>query len=255
MKIQYMSDLHMEFRKNRELLKKEIVVEPTGDILLVAGDCMYLNDIILPKLRFWKWAEENYRQVLIVPGNHEYYQNYNITSHGDSWQREIAPNISYYYNKVVRIDDTDFILSTLWSRISEIDEKVIWHGMNDFHCIMYDDERLRPKEYNQEHVKCFRFIREAVAASDAKHIVVVTHHAPSLQTIAPEHQVSSLRTAFATDLDAFIEDSRIDYWVYGHSHTNIDCQVGRTKIVSNQLGYVEYGENRHGFEFDKYFEL
>ena len=121
MKIQYMSDLHMEFRKNRELLKKEIVVEPTGDILLVAGDCMYLNDIILPKLRFWKWAEENYRQVLIVPGNHEYYQNYDITSHGDSWQREIAPNISYYYNKVVRIDDTDFILSTLWSRISEID--------------------------------------------------------------------------------------------------------------------------------------
>lgn len=254
MKIQYMSDLHLEFRKNRELLK-EMVCDPTGDILLVAGDSMYLNDSILPKSKFWEWAGRNYRQVLIVPGNHEYYQNYDITCNGDSWQRSITPNVSYYYNKVVHTDDTDFILTTLWSRIGQTDEKAVQNGMNDFRQIMYDGKRLRPKEYNQEHVRCFRFIRDAVERSTAAHIVVVTHHSPSLQTVAPEHLTSTLRTAFVTDLDAFIENSRIDYWVYGHSHTNIDCQVGNTKIVCNQLGYADWEEHKHGFNFDKCFEI
>ena len=33
-------------------------------------------------------------------------------------------------------------------------------------------------------------------------------------------------------------DARIDCWIYGHSHTNIDTQIGGTKIVCNHLGYV-----------------
>lgn len=35
-----------------------------------------------------------------------------------------------------------------------------------------------------------------------------------------------------------IAGSRINCIVYGHSHTNMDTQIGGTKIVCNQLGYV-----------------
>ena len=38
-------------------------------------------------------------------------------------------------------------------------------------------------------------------------------------------------------------DSRIDAWIYGHSHTNIDTEIGNTKVISNQMGYVF--ENEH----------
>ena len=37
--------------------------------------------------------------------------------------------------------------------------------------------------------------------------------------------------------------SRIDYWIYGHSHRNIDRIIGNTQCVSNQLGYVNHGES------------
>mgnify|MGYP002508006851 FL=1 len=35
-----------------------------------------------------------------------------------------------------------------------------------------------------------------------------------------------------------IADSRIGYWIYGHSHRNIIKRIGNTMCVCNQLGYV-----------------
>ena len=51
MKIQYASDLHLEFRANREWLR-ENPLEVTGDILLLAGDVMHIEDCSW----FWDWA-------------------------------------------------------------------------------------------------------------------------------------------------------------------------------------------------------
>jgi metallophosphoesterase superfamily enzyme len=76
-----MSDLHLEFQENSRYLKhNELPI--TGDVLVLAGDIFYLRDKVAPLTKFWKWASENYRQVLIVPGNHEYY-NY-------SWWNEVC---------------------------------------------------------------------------------------------------------------------------------------------------------------------
>ena len=29
---------------------------------------------------FWDWVSENYKQVLVVPGNHEFYNLYDLSS-------------------------------------------------------------------------------------------------------------------------------------------------------------------------------
>ena len=58
-----------------------------GDVLVIAGDVGYLVDTTIPHLRFWKWASENYRQELIVAGNHEYYNNGDVAAQGESWQK------------------------------------------------------------------------------------------------------------------------------------------------------------------------
>ena len=85
MKVQYMSDLHMELWDNSRFIKAN-EFEVVGDVLVLAGDTFYLRDIIAPQKRFWKWASESFRQVLLVPGNHEFYSNSDVTSRGDSWQ-------------------------------------------------------------------------------------------------------------------------------------------------------------------------
>ena len=254
MKIQYASDLHLELSGNSKYVK-EIPFEVTGDILVLAGDTAYLRDKNLPNSKFWKWASENYREVFLVPGNHEYYGFSDVLENGDSWSREILSNVHYHQNKVVRVDDTDFILSTLWSQINPANEFAIWQGMSDFYQIRYGGKPFMPGHFNDEHRKCLEFIKKSVAGSNAKHIVVVTHHLPTMAVVAPHHKKSPLNTAFAVDLHDYIADSRIDVWIYGHSHTNIDTEINGTKVVCNQLGYVQYGEHQYGFDGRKFIEV
>ena len=73
--------------------------------------------------------------------------------------------------------------------------------------------------------------------------------------VAPEHKGSLLNSAFTTELDNFIADSRIDAWIFGHSHANIDAAIGNTRIVCNQLGYVYYRENLSGFDCGRFIEV
>lgn len=76
-----MSDLHLEFQENSRYLRyNELPV--TGDVLVLAGDIFYLKDKTAPVMNFWKWASKNYRQVLIVPGNHEYYNYSDVMERG-----------------------------------------------------------------------------------------------------------------------------------------------------------------------------
>lgn len=92
-------------------------------------------------------------------------------------------NVGYYQNQVLRIDDTDFIMSTLWSHIESADEYFVWKGLNDFRQTMYKGKLLQTKAYNQMHDFCFDYIKKSLAESTAKHIVVVTHHLSTLQVV------------------------------------------------------------------------
>ena len=112
MRIQYMSDLHLEFFENWLYVDEE-KIPVTGDVLVIAGDTCYIREAAKSRKDFWEWASKHYRQTLIVPGNHEFYDNSDVTERSDSWQCEMCENVSYYYNKVVRLDDVDFVLTTL----------------------------------------------------------------------------------------------------------------------------------------------
>ncbi len=71
MKIQYCSDLHLEFTQNSQFLR-ENPVEPVGDILILAGDITYWG-----KKHFNHWffdyVADNFKAVYYIPGNHEFY--------------------------------------------------------------------------------------------------------------------------------------------------------------------------------------
>ena len=219
MKIQFMSDLHLEFMENSRYIK-HLEIPVTGDVLVLAGDLFYLKDSIAPLNRLWKWASNNYRQVLLVPGNHEYYNFCDVMERGLQWKWMFLENVGYYQNQVVRIDDTDFILSTLWSQINPVDEFFVWKGMNDFRQTLYDGKLLTPENYKEMHRFCREFVEKSIVESTAEHVVVVTHHLPTLQVVAPQHRGSILSSAFATECGEM--------------------------IVSNQLGYVFQDEHLTG---------
>ena len=96
MRIQYASDLHLEFAENGSYIKHN-PLPVTGDILVLAGDIGYLGDENYSRHPFWNWASDNYRQVIVCMGNHEFYKNYDIATLEDGYCLEIRPNIHCYY--------------------------------------------------------------------------------------------------------------------------------------------------------------
>lgn len=128
--------------------------------------------------------------------------------------------------------------------------------MNDFRQIKYNGKLLQTEEYNEMHEVCISFIRKSIMESKARHIIVVTHHLPTFQVVAPYHKGSVLNSAFASEYGNLICDNRIDAWIYGHSHTNIDSEIGGTKLLSNQMGYICQNEHlENGFDSGKYIEI
>ncbi len=242
MKLQFASDLHLELSDNSRYLK-EHPLKVVGDVLLLAGDTIYLGQESLMKLPFWQWASNHYEQVIAVPGNHEYYAYYDIAAQPESFQIELFPNVRICSNTVERIGNIDIIASTLWAHIDIQNAYYTERCVSDFHRIMYGDHLLTAADFNHEHERCLRFIKQAVAESKAKTIIVLTHHVPTGLCTAAEFSGSTINGAFTVELGNYIADSGIDYWIYGHSHRNIEAQIGDTRILSNQLGYVSHREH------------
>ncbi len=243
MKIQYASDLHLEFRENSSFLNHHPLTV-SGEILILAGDIGYIGDENYSRHPFWDWASENYRQVIVIPGNHEFYKMFDIDKLHDGWSWEIRKNISCYYNVVQSLtDETELITTTLWGHIKLQDAFQTESAITDFRRIRHGDGLLDWTRFNAEHDRCFRFLEQSVQQSKSKHIIVATHHVPSFELMAPEFKGSSLNGAFTVELGNYIAGSPIEYWIYGHSHRNIDKTIGNTRCVSNQLGYVFNNEH------------
>lgn len=243
MRIQYASDLHLEFGENSKWLKENPLI-PAADILVLAGDIGYLGDENYRTHPFWDWASGNFKQVIVVPGNHELYRFFDVNELYEGWSLEIRPNVKAYYNTVIPLEaGAELIASTLWAHIPPTEECLTERCVSDFKRIRNGKYRLSARRFNEEHSKCRSFIERSVRESNAKNLVVLTHHVPSFLLMADEFKGSPINGAFTVELGNFIADSRINYWIYGHSHRNINKVIGNTQCVSNQLGYVFQNEH------------
>ncbi len=243
MRVQYASDLHLEFGENSKWLKEHPLI-PSADILVLAGDIGYLGDDNYITHPFWNRVSEDFKQVIVVPGNHELYKFFDINELRNGWQLEIRHNVRVCYNSVIALnEETDLIASTLWAHIPPSEEYLTERCVSDFKRIRNGEFRLSAQRFNEEHEVCRNFIEKAVSKSNAERIVVATHHVPSFALMAEEFKNSSINGAFTVELGAMIAESRINCWIYGHSHRNIDKMIGSTRCVSNQLGYVFQNEH------------
>ncbi|GFI39180.1 hypothetical protein IMSAG025_02205 [Muribaculaceae bacterium] len=253
MKIQYASDLHLEFAGNASYLKHN-PLKVAGDILILAGDIGYLGDQNYSRHPFWDWASENYELVIVAMGNHEFYKFFDISTLDNGHILQIRHNVAAYYNRVISIGDTDIIVSTLWSEIPREEAAFTEQVITDFSRIMYGEDLLTFADFNREHRKCLDFVKSAVSASNARHKIVVSHHVPSFRMQCPKFKDSNASGAFIVELEGYIKESGVDFWIYGHSHYNVDVRIGRTLCISNQLGYV-FNNEHLTFRNDAFIEV
>lgn len=128
--------------------------------------------------------------------------------------------------------------------------------MNDCYRIIYEGKSFCAAHYRQVFGRCFGWLEKALGESGARRKVVVSHHCPTFRFQDPRFKDSQISSAFCADLDSFIESSGADCWIFGHTHYNGgDGQsIGSTRMLTNQLGYVKYGEHK-AFRGDAFIEI
>ena len=234
MRLHLLSDLHLEFGPTH-------IPETDADVIVLAGD-------IHLRCSGHDWAVQQFpdKPVVYVLGNHEFYQH-SLPDLTEILKRETAgSHIHLLENRAVEIGGWTFLGCTLWTdfRLSlerEAAMRTAEDYMSDYHVIEFGSggRRLRPSDTVRLHGESVAWLREALAKCDPARTIVVTHHAPSAHSEAPEHATSPLRAAFASDLDFLVAGIGVPLWLHGHTHYNVDYMMGTTRVLTNQRGYPE----------------
>lgn len=252
LKLQYASDLHLEFPANKEFLTQH-PLQPSADVLVLAGDIVPFA--LLDKHQdFFSYASDNFKTTYWLPGNHEYY-HFDIAEKSGVLHEAIRSNVFLVNNTSVVHANAKLIFSTLWSKISAHNQWHVERSLNDFHLIKHKGYRFTVELYNQLHEQSLEFIKHELNTNKEEHMAVFTHHCPTFLNYPEQYKGDVLNEAFAVELYVAIESSEIDFWVYGHHHTNTPTfSIGKTKLLTNQMGYVQRNEHRL-FEPNKVIEI
>ena len=241
MTIQYASDLHLEFPANKDFMEKNPIA-PSADILVLAGDIMPIHHIGQHGA-FWDYLSAHFKTVFWIPGNHEYYGAKSLRF-GRSRHDAVRHNVFLVNNIVQVIEGTRFLFTTLWTKISTAHQFEIQNRLSDFSAIHSEGRPFSVAQYNELHEDSVAFLHEALALPFEGPTVVVTHHVPTFLNYPPQYKGDALNEAFAVELFDLIVEYKPDCWIYGHHHCNVgDFYIEKTKLLTNQLGYVAHGKH------------
>ena len=276
MKLQIVSDLHLEFAS--------IDVANAGDtdVLILAGDICVAEDLHSHPVgsanpavplgtrqlasqayqEFFAQVSSEFENVIYILGNHEHYHGKIDTSH-DVVRKTLADmnitNIHLLENESIVLDGVVFVGGALWTDMNmgnPLNMNAVQSGINDFRVIRVANRGYR--KFNTMdavglHLATKQCIETQAGIHSNERVVVCTHHAPSYASVAEQFKGSELNAGYASDLSEFILDNpNIKLWCHGHMHNTSDYMIGDTRIVANPRGY--YDENS---EFDalKVFEV
>jgi predicted phosphodiesterase len=238
MYIRILSDLHLEFIDYQYEIPKLITDKET--VLILAGD------IGIDPLCILNWISEfnnRFLKVLYVLGNHEFYNyEYNslIIKFKNSINNRKLDNVVLLHDDNIIIDNINFIGSTLWTNFDNnnpITTQYCSYRVNDFRMIYYNYSFITPKHLITIHNKSLKFLKDTLSNSKRKRNIVITHHSPSFNFLDSEYAGDSLNGSFASNLDYMFEDYKINYWIFGHTHNNVNTKANKTKVITNQRGY------------------
>jgi len=203
------------------------------DVLVVAGD-LCIPRLLSPAL---EGLCSRFAEVVYVTGNHEYYESSPRSVHAQlTAAQKSLPNLHWLQNQVTEVAGIRIAGTTLWFRD---DPSNLAHerGMSDFALI----EGFKPWVY-EENERAVEFLEKEAPAAD----IVVTHHLPSVRSVAPRFEGDPLNRFFLCAMDDLIQSLGPTLWVFGHTHVSTDIRVAQTRLLCNPLGYVPW----HNPDFD-----
>lgn len=156
--IQYISDIHLEFRYNLPKIKV------LADILVLAGD---IGD---PRSKIYKWflsdVSSKFKKVFLICGNHEYYgSDIESTNQFIRGLLVVWPNITFLDNDYEDYCGYRFIGSVLWDQETTATS-------NDYKCI----EGHTLDSRNALHTNCRQYIQSMINVPQKT--IVITHFPP-----------------------------------------------------------------------------
>ena len=231
MKLHILNDLHIEF---------EDFESPAtdADVVVLAGD-------IGVGLEGLRWAEARFpdRPVIYVPGNHEFY-HHDLTLI-EELKAQAPEHIHVLNDDQVVIDGVRFLGTILWTDFDLFGEadkffamQAARQRMTDFSIIQNHGQRFTPEDAIRLHTTSRDWLAAMLTESFDGRTVVVTHHAPSSQSVHPRHARDLLTPAFASNLENLMEGERAALWVHGHMHDTFDYEIYGTRVVCNPRGYA-----------------
>ena len=275
MKIQLLSDLHLESNPNFKAL-------PTSgaDLLVLAGDIgsyqtgSKLTELDIADFGLARFSPLPVSQggagwpvpVVFLPGNHEY----------DGLDFDVAH---------ARLRETCERLGMIWLER----ETTFMHGVRLIGCTLWTDfdaladlnpqinppaadspltQQMQAREkafraanfylnknhsfrlgqpmladaVREEGIKSQHWLRQALAKPFDGMTVVVTHFAPSLLSADPRYGLNPGTAGFCNALDDLLPAARL--WLHGHLHCPADYVKNGCRVVANPLGYARKGEQK-----------
>jgi predicted phosphohydrolase len=208
MKIQIVSDLHLEFIRS-ELPE----IQAVTDAIALVGDIGYPTK---PHYReFIQDLAIKFKHVYVVAGNHEYYYSeYNEVNNIIQEICDTFSNVHFMNQKSIVYENENervrIVGCTLWSFVDEDSRQQISRTLNDYSIIKIIDpetqqkRRLTVQDTNLMHAGDVAFIQREleIAKQNDEKVIVLTHHAP-LETGCsnPKFQDSPIAAAFQTPLE------------------------------------------------------
>jgi predicted phosphodiesterase len=256
---QVCSDLHLEFH-HKVTLKH--FVKHSARHLIIAGDLGSPHRNFQTYLSFLQQASKKFEKVFIISGNHSCY---NSTLEGTKRTIEmIVANFSNVYflnNSCYEFENDPVVLigTTLWSKVLDEEKHKVVSSLNDYNMIYQDnlDENqklthITTKDSNNEFEKNKNWLTAEIEKYRLlnKRIIIITHHLPSYQFIAPRYENSGVNSAFASNLEHLFAPP-ISHWIFGHTHHHVETTINGVKFICNPRGYE--GESGVGYKSDLVF--
>lgn len=263
MKIRPVSDLHIEF--------ESIQLASAGeDLIIFAGDI----GVHTTGMEIANRVARNFDvPVLYVAGNHEYYRSLSMDLDSHTWEgtpgdlgrvadhtTEIEKGkTTYFENTCCVYNGVRFIGGTLWTNMeyfgkNYIVEMQVERGMNDYRAIWSEyNHPLRINMVINRHNETLAFFKEKLSEPFDGPTVVISHHTPSSKSVPEEYKTDRITAGYTSRLEEFILDHEPTVWIHGHTHTQYDYMLGKTRIVCNPRGYIPYEDT--GFNPDLIIEV
>ncbi len=228
MKIHFLSDLHNERDPYQPVVRE-------ADLVILAGD-------IDEGIRGMTWARRTYDcPVFYVAGNHEYYHGHLERTH-DQLREASDDHVRFLDETGLVREDIRFLAATGWTDFGATGDAPLaeWSArvrFKDFERIRAANGRLaQPVDFKIRNHSARRWLAQRLAEPFAGTTVVITHHAPAMQSLALQPYPSGpLDASFANRWEDLLGPP-VAYWIHGHTHLAVDYTVAGTRVLSNPRG-------------------